>query len=60
MQGDVNIISKHLKDNNIHVHKIDKMSHESAKFSSYKVKIFKHDLEKVLNENFWPIRLKCD
>ena len=47
-------------DNGVHVHEIKKMSHEAAKFSSFRIKIFKHNMHLVFDEAFWPSGDKCD
>ena len=48
-----------MEDNNVNVQNIEKVSHNDAKFSSYKICIFVTDLDKVHGNNFWPRGVRC-
>ena len=54
-----NSMKKYLNDNNVTVCDIKKTSHQMSKFSSYKISIYKTDLDKVFDENFWPNGVYC-
>ena len=43
-----------LKNNNININGIEKMSHPEAKYSSFKISISVTDKQKVLDSSFWP------
>ena len=59
ISGDTEKVKMFLQDNGVRVDKIQKVSHENAKFNSYKVDISKSDVEKVFNELFWPVGVHC-
>ena len=52
-------MKKYLTDNSVTVKSIEKTSHPSSKFSSYKISIPKTDLHKVYDEIFWPYGIYC-
>ena len=54
MRGDPDILKSYLEHKKIRVFDVIKVSHESAKFSS-----FKDDDQNMLDENFWPQGLRC-
>ena len=58
-QGNVNTVMKYLKDRNVKVGKVIRTSHVNSTFKSFRIKIYQHDVEKVLNREFWPINVKC-
>ena len=57
--GNKNLVQKYLEDHNVNVQTMEKVSHDDAKFSSYKVCIFVSDLDKVLGHSFWPRGVRC-
>ena len=52
-------LSSFLTDENISVIKFEKVSHDDSIMKSYKVTIKHDDLEKVMNEDFWPDGIGC-
>ena len=52
-------MNKYLTDNGVTVKSIEKTSHPSSKFSSYKISIPMTDLHKVYDEIFWPYGIYC-
>ena len=42
------------------MHNIYKVSHEDSKYSSYKILVYDSDIQKVLNENFWSVGVRCE
>ena len=58
-QGNDRIVIDYLKSKSIKVLNIDCISHHKSKFKSFKVSIYKNDIEQVLNENFWPTGIHC-
>ena len=57
-QGNVYTMMKYLKDKNIKVGKITRASHVDSTYKSFRIKIFQHDVEKVLSRGFWPLNVK--
>ena len=57
--GNIDTIKSYLKAKNINVGFILKKSHEKAKYKSFKITVYKSDINKLLDENFWPNRVKC-
>ena len=45
--------------NTIHIHSIEKVSHNGAMFKSFKICISLLDVDKVLNNSFWPNGIHC-
>ena len=60
MNGDTEQISNHLNSKNIQVQNIVKVSHSDAKFASFKISVFKNDLNTVLKASLWPRGLRCE
>ena len=58
-KGSIQHVKNYMKDNNVQVHNIEKVSHEQAKFSSYKISISVLDMDWVFDEAFWPNGVKC-
>ena len=52
-------IKKCLTDTDDNVNNIIKSSHNDAKYKSFKIKISIIDLDKVLNNYFWPNGILC-
>ena len=50
---------KYLTDKGVVVNNIQKTSHQMSKFCSFKICIYKTDLHKVYDENFWPNGVYC-
>jgi hypothetical protein len=48
-------IEEYMSENEITVRGVSTVSHDTAKFSSYKVEIKKSDLDRALKAEFWPI-----
>ena len=57
--GNEQLIKKYMEDNHVKVHSIEKVSHELARFSSYKIAISVSNIDKVFEESFWPDGVKC-
>ena len=53
-KGNSRTIVNFLSKNNIKSQEIEMVSHPDAKYKSFKFKVFKNDLNKVLDKNFWP------
>ena len=52
-------MKNYLEENGVTVKEITKMSHEEAKFNSFKVYIDKNELDKVFDDLFWPTGVHC-
>ena len=52
-------MSDFLKEKNLNPINIARVSHEGALFRSYKIRISKFDLDKVLDHSFWPLGIQC-
>ena len=57
--GNGNSMKNFLSKNGVTVSDIEKTSHPMSKFSSFKITIYKPDLDKVFDENFWPDGVYC-
>ena len=58
-RGDIRDIQDHMHRNNIDINDIEKTSHPNAKFSSYKISIPVSGSDKVFEESFWPLGVRC-
>ncbi|KAI3385220.1 hypothetical protein SNEBB_001121 [Seison nebaliae] len=58
-EGDARAVAALLKQNKIEVIDAKKVSHESAKFCSFKVSICKDDYLKCMSGNMWPPGVTC-
>ena len=58
IDGTEECITRYLIDRKIDVLDIRKVSHLDSKFKSFKVSVYKNDLNTLLNESFWPIGFK--
>ena len=52
--GDENTMKKYLKASKVRFEKVEKISHNYAKFKSFKLTLPINYLDQVLGENFWP------
>ena len=59
LNGDVNEINTFLAQNNIKVVETEKVSHEGAKYKSFKITISISDKNKILRRSFWPSGIRC-
>ena len=57
--GDTELIKKYIEENEVTVHEITKISHDDAKFNSFKVYVYKNELDKVFDDFFWPTGVHC-
>ena len=57
--NDTNIVKDYIQKNGVNVSCIEKVSHENAKFSSFKIGISKDAVDKVMDEKFWPKGVGC-
>ena len=53
-------VRSNLTSKNINVLEIEKMSHDYAKFNSYKIGVSIDDYYKLLNDKFWSSGIKCE
>ena len=58
-RGTTETLSTFIEKQQVKVFYIEKVSHENAKFSSFKISISKNDLAKVLEDSFWPQGVQC-
>ena len=58
-EGTEECISQYLIERRISVLKIDKVSHSESKFKSFKITIYKYDLNTLLDRSFWPLGFKA-
>ena len=59
LTGDVGDITNHLKNNYINVVNIERVSHESSAYKSFKVTVSLYDKNKMLRKNIWPNGIRC-
>lgn len=59
-EGDVQSLKSHLHNNAIVVADIEKVSHAESKFGSFKVSIYKTDIDKVMKDSLWPSGVRCE
>ena len=59
MQGNKEKLNAFLVKNKVLVKDILKVSHEGARFNSYKVSVSVIDFHRLLNEDFWPNGIQC-
>ena len=53
-KGNVHSLFDFLRSENINVQRVERMSHIDAKFKSFKVSVFKNEVNKLLNNIEWP------
>ena len=60
--GDTQIIRNYLSERNVMIDddEIVKVSHEDAKFHSYKIYVSVDSLNTVLDDDFWPNGIRCE
>ncbi len=58
-RGSIETISAFIEKQQVKVFHNEKVSHQNAKFSSFKISISKSDLSKVLQDSFWPQGVQC-
>ena len=58
--SDAEIVKTFLTDRNIEVHDINKVSHESFKYYSYKISISVNAMGIIFDDNFWPNGVRCE
>lgn len=58
-RGTAETLSTFIEKQQVKVFYNEKVSHENAKFSSFKIGISKNDLAKVLDDSFWPQGVQC-
>ena len=58
-RGTTETLSTFIEKQQVKVFYNEKVSHENAKFSSFKISISKNDLSKVLDDSFWPQGVQC-
>ena len=58
-KGSAESIKSFLESKDINVDKCVKVSHDEAKFSSFKISVEANDVEKVYAVNFWPKGVRC-
>ena len=54
IEGDEKSIFRHLKNRNIKVQDISLISHKNSRYRSFKVSLYKNQLDDILNEKNWP------
>ena len=57
--GDASALNDFIVQRQIKVYDIEKVSHDNAKFNSFKISISKNDVSNVLNDSFWPAGVQC-
>ena len=58
-RGDEKDIENHMQINNIEINGIEKTSHPEAMYSSYRITIPAIGSDRVFNESFWPVGVRC-
>ena len=53
-RGNVHSLFDFLKSKNINVQKVERTSHIEAKFKSFKVSLYKDEVDKIINSIIWP------
>ena len=48
-----------MESRNVQVLNIEKMSHNEAMYSSYKINISISNIDNVFHQSFWPAGVKC-
>ena len=59
LKGDLYELENYLKKNNVHAEEIVKTSHPEANFKSFKISIPMSEKNKVLQQSFFPLGIKC-
>ena len=59
MNGNCDKIKTFLKNNNVDVKNIERISHNESRYSSYKITVAVIDFYKLLDEKFWPNGFQC-
>lgn len=58
-QGNCNSIKTYLNNRNIRVKNVQRTSHIDSKYKSFSICILREDMNKVLNNRFWPEGVNC-
>ena len=58
-RGDASVLNNFIMKRQIKVFYIEKVSHDNAKFNSFKISIAKNDVPNVLKDSFWPASVQC-
>ena len=59
VKGNTNTVTDHLKSRNIAVNAVQLKSKPESRYKSFKVTVFKKDLNKLLDSDFWPEGVMC-
>ena len=57
--GNFSSVDNYLRSKNVKLYNIVLVSHNDAKYNSYKISVSLYDIAKVLDASFWPTGIKC-
>ena len=57
--GNPNVVADFLNSKKIIFNKIERKSHPDSKYKSFKISMFKDQINTVLSNNFWPRGVLC-